>query len=948
MTFAVGSLVQARGREWIVLPESRDDLLVLRPLGGSDEEIAGVYLPLEAVEPATFHLPDPARIGDNRSGRLLREAVRLGFRSSAGPFRSMARIAVEPRSYQLVPLLMAMKLDPVRLLIADDVGIGKTVEAGLVARELLDRGEARRLAVLTPPHLADQWARELLEKFHIEAVVVAPHTARSLERRLLIGQSLFEAHPFTVVSLDFIKAERRRFEFQRSCPDVVIVDEAHTCASAGAERGERHLRHDLVSAIASDADRHLILVSATPHCGKEETFRSLLTLLRPDFAHLPGDLAGAGNLVHRRALAAHFVQRRRGDIRRYLDERTLFPEREDREETYRMSDRYRRFFDRVLAYAREKAGDPSGNRLTARIRWWAALALLRSVGSSPAAAAATLRTRAAALEAATEKEADAIGRRTVLDTFDEDSDGFDVAAGTDTSPAAPGDATPEPARPDRRLRELATEADSLRGRADTKLETAIALVEGLLEQGRSPIVFTRFIPTADYVAEELRRRLGSRASVESVTSVLPPPEREARVAALGRETARVLVATDCLSEGINLQESFDTVLHYDLSWNPTRHEQREGRVDRYGQPRPTVQVVTYFGSNSSIDGIVLDVLLRKHRAIRSALGISVPVPVDPSTVMNALVEGLLLRRDGRSQEEMPLLPGFEEALRPTREVLHRDWDASADREKRSRTVFAQETIKVDEVAREIEAVRDAIGSRASVERFVRDAFTACGAAVVGTDPVRLDLREAPAALRDVIGETKSLTARFELPVTEGQVYLSRTHPLVEGLAGYVAGTSLDPALLGVARRAGVMRTDAVRRRTTLLLLRCRYHILEIPRDGTPEDAKALLAEDCRLVAFEGAPEAASWLPATSAEALLDAEPRGNIDPDQAASFARKVVESYQHLRPAVEQAAVDRGRDILDAHVRVRRAARRKGITHRVEPKLPADILGIYVLLPLA
>ena len=134
MPFSVGSLVKARGREWVVLPESEEDMLVLRPLGGTDDEITGIYLPLEKVEPAVFDLPDPTQVGDYRSARLLRDAVRLGFRSSAGPFRSFARLAFEPRPYQLVPLLMALKLDPVRLLIADDVGIGKTIEAGLVAR----------------------------------------------------------------------------------------------------------------------------------------------------------------------------------------------------------------------------------------------------------------------------------------------------------------------------------------------------------------------------------------------------------------------------------------------------------------------------------------------------------------------------------------------------------------------------------------------------------------------------------------------------------------------------------------------------------------------------------------------------------------------------------------------------------------------------------------------
>ena len=151
MTFATGSLVRVRGREWVVLPGSRHDLLMVRPLGGTDDETTGILTDLESVSSASFALPDPTNFGDHRSCRLLRDALRLGFRSSAGPFRSFGQIGVEPRPYQLVPLLMALRLDPVRLLIADDVGVGKTIEAGLIAKELLAQGDAERLAVLCPP-----------------------------------------------------------------------------------------------------------------------------------------------------------------------------------------------------------------------------------------------------------------------------------------------------------------------------------------------------------------------------------------------------------------------------------------------------------------------------------------------------------------------------------------------------------------------------------------------------------------------------------------------------------------------------------------------------------------------------------------------------------------------------------------------------------------------------
>ncbi len=297
MTYAVGSLVQARGREWVVQPESKPDLLILRRLGGTDDEVAGVYLPLEgdAVRPAHLGLPSHEGIGDYRSCRLLRDAVRPGFRASAGPFRSFARIACEPRPYQLVPPLMALKQDVVRLLIAADVGIGKTIEAGLVARELLDRGEVRRLAVLCPPHLAEQWQAGLTDKFHVEAELVLPSTVRRLEKRCRVGQSLFDVYDFVVVSTDYIKADRRRDDFLRACPECVIVDEAHTCAFDATVRGARHQRHRLVKGLAAEAESHLILVTATPHSGKEEAFRSLLGLLEPGLAELPVDLSGTGN-----------------------------------------------------------------------------------------------------------------------------------------------------------------------------------------------------------------------------------------------------------------------------------------------------------------------------------------------------------------------------------------------------------------------------------------------------------------------------------------------------------------------------------------------------------------------------------------------------------------------------------------------------------------------------
>lgn len=935
MSYSTGSLVRTRGREWVVLPESTDELLVLRPLGGTDQEIAGIYLPLEGadVRPATFELPDPERPGDYRSCRMLRDAVRLGFRSSAGPFRSFARLNVEPRPYQLVPLLMALKLDPVRMLIADDVGIGKTIEAGLVARELLDRGEAQRLAVLCPPHLAEQWQSELADKFHIEAELVLPSTVTRLERYTAVGQSLFDLYPFVVVSTDYIKSTRRRDEFVRACPSLVIVDEAHTCAFSEDRRGGRHLRHQLIQALARSQDRHLILVTATPHSGHERAFRSLLGLIRPDFLNLPEDLSGKENERHRREVASHMVQRRRADVRAYLGAETVFPDREDAEETYTLTNEYKKLFNDVLDYARERVRDETGPRHRQRVRWWSVLALLRSLASSPAAAASTLRTRSSTSETESTDEADQVGERAVLDLDDTDASEFlDVAPGGQ-------EGEEQPASQRERLLRYARRAEKLRGpKQDAKLKKSIAMVKQLLADGFNPILFCRFIPTAEYVGEALRRALPKAVEVAAVTGVLPPAERELRVEQLGDHEQRVLVATDCLSEGVNLQDHFDAVMHYDLSWNPTRHEQREGRADRYGQPSPVVRTVTYYGIDNQIDGVVLDVLLRKHKAIRTSLGISVPVPANTSDVIQALMQGVLLRGSQADPRQYALFdtPAF------VSEDLHTRWDNVGEKESRSRTLFAQRTIKVDEVAQVWQSVREAIGTGVDVERFVTEVVETHGGSAArknGNLEVRLPNR---AAIREACGNRETFTARFELPVPDNVLHLTRTHPIVEGLATYVMDAALDPLLEGLTRRCGAIRTRAVQRTTTLLLLRFRYHLLT--RRGQEE--MPLLAEACEVVGFGGHPDAPQWLSRQDAEALLQAQPDANVAPQQATEFVRRVLDGMEHLQAPLEQIAERQGKELLEDHRRVRTAARLSRVRYRVKPQLPPDVLGVYVLVP--
>ena len=934
-----GTMVHARGREWVVQPDSTDELLILKPLAGLDEETVGLLPAVEPVASASFQLPGREDLGDFASGRLLRDAARLSTRAAAGPFRSFGRLAVEPRPYQLVPLMMALKLDPVRLLIADDVGIGKTVEAGLVARELLDRGEIRRLAVLCPPHLAEQWQRELSEKFHLDAELVLSSTIQRLERDLPLGVSVFDRHRFTVVSTEFIKNARHAEDFILKCPEFVIVDEAHGCTlAAGIGRG-RQQRFDLVARVARDPNRHLVLVTATPHSGNEEAFRSLIGLLDQDFAALPSDGNRAGVEGARRRMARHVVQRRRADIEHYLATDTAFPVRKDKlpEPTYTMSDQYRAFFDEILDFARAYVSQGEEGRRRRRVRYWSALALLRCVSSSPAAAAATLRSRAQADES-DEDDVDVVGRRSVLDQGDtEDSMPMDLSPGSDI------EASEELTR--RKLLEFARRADALPPAADAKLQGAIGEITSLLRDGFRPVVFCRFVETAEYVAKQLRDALPEKVRVEAVTGLLPASEREARIGVLVAEQGEfVLVCTDCLAEGINLQEHFSAVFHYDLAWNPTRHEQREGRVDRFGQQAPEVRVATYYGADNPVDGVILDVLIRKHKKIKSQLGISVAVPNSSEQIAEVLFEGALFRKKVSARDNQLVLDFIDE-LEPRKQAIHGEWENARDREKASRSRFAQHTLHPEAVAEELARVRRAIGGSADVSRFVQDLLHAAGVPLeVNGKAVTVHLgKETPRGLRQAIGRDEPFTGRFDLPLEEGDVYLGRTSPIVEGMAGWTLDQALDPVARdgrAVGTRCGVVATAFVDARTILLLARFRYHL-----HVSVGDAGTILCEEIVPLACTGSADAPQWLDSGEAERLLAARPDRNLVPtliDQQMAVLLAVLPGMQQ---ALASVAGDRAAQQLEAHERVREAGRTKGRV-TVEPVLPVDILGAYVLLP--
>jgi hypothetical protein len=245
------------------------------------------------------------------------------------------------------------------------------------------------------------------------------------------------------------------------------------------------------------------------------------------------------------------------------------------------------------------------------------------------------------------------------------------------------------------------------------------------------------------------------------------------------------------------------------------------------------------------------------------------------------------------------------------------------------------------------AVRRALGSPADVELFFRQAMAIAGVPVnsgrKGAITVSVHDKQTPRALRQALQQEAEFSGRFDLPLQDGETYLGRTSPTVEGLAGWVLDQALDPAARDaavVAARCGLVRTRRVTTRTTLIVARFRYHL----KPRLSEDI-TLLCEEIVPLAFRGSAQSPQWLEGDQAEALLSVRPDANLSQSLVDQQLPLLLDSLPHLQSSLEKLASQRATLQLEAHERVREAVRTKAKV-AIETVLPVDILGAYLLLP--
>lgn len=922
-----GSLVKYRDRDWIVMPSEDPELLMVKPLGGSDEEITGIYLPFaidsERVSNSTFHQPTTEEIGDFSTARLLFDASRLSFRNASGPFRCFGKLSFRPRAYQVVPLVMALKQDRVRLLIADDVGIGKTIEALIILKELLERGEIKRFAVICPPHLCDQWQSELKDKLDIEAEIIRSSTAAALDRRLPDDQSIFHHVPYQVISIDYIKADKRKGIFLNDCPELVIVDEAHTCAlPEGSKSKNQQQRHSLLGDVAKNQDRNLVMLTATPHSGKDAEFTSLLGLLKPEFGKLDFVNINQGT---RRKIANHFIQRKRENIKRWLNEVTEFPERDAKEVGYSLSADYRTFYLKVLEFAKalsqSKAGEPDQKKM---IRSWAAISLVRGVMSSPQMAMEMLRKRQDRLS----DLPDEVNVPTLEATLFDDTETVDDAFREELM-----DRLELQTEQGNRLASLHTLAEKICGlEHDTKAITMVNMVKKWLNDDFHPIIFCKYIATAHYIGSLLNNALPKAVNVQVVTSEIADERRKEVVSQMGESKKKVLVATDCLSEGINLQEHFTAVLHYDLPWNPNRIEQREGRVDRFGQDAPEIKTYLLYGKDNPMDTFVLEVLIRKVRSIQKSIGVSINLGDETRSIMAQAAEHIL-KGDPQADNQLKIF---------VEEKITNELDNARRKGENLRSIFAHESVDAEEIKKNLQEVDEVIGDLQTVENFVVQSLTYLGATISRDNHgYVLNPQNIPAHLRSHFPATQSVKLSFESPTPKSYRYIGRNHLFVEQLCQFMLALAFDghQEYNQVARMA-VIQSAEVTIKTTLIIFRVRNVIKEVQSD------KKVVAEEMYLWGYQGSLSEAEFLQYDMAKhLLLEATSAGNLSMERQKEDLSRELQQFKSLEPKFIELATNRADHLVESHGRFKKLVGGRRY-ETVSPVLPPDVMGVYLLVP--
>ena len=616
-----GQLVTVRSRNWIVnevlsscLPtgalkaiNEQQTLLTLSSIedDGLGEELQVVW----ELEPGArviekVALPEPTGFDSPQRLNAFLDAVRWGASSSAdvkniqSPFRS----GIDIEDYQLDPVVRAIQMPRVNLLIADDVGLGKTIEAGMVALELMIRHRARKMLVVCPSSLQIQWQEQMRDKFGLDFRIVNSQLMKDLRRQRGIHVNPWNHFPRLITSIDFLKRERPLRLMRDILPgpgepiyprkfDLLVVDESHNCAPSGRGKyATDSLRTKALRTLAPHFE-HKLFLTATPHNGYPESFSALLELLDSQrFAR--------STTPDRKQLEAVMVRRLKSELPPQWDGSPRFPKRvlEPLEVPY--NEEEREIHATLKKYGKLRADQAKGNNTESMATDFVLKTLKKRLFSSPAAFLTTLDKHEDSIrhgkKKKTTKPTFGILRRE-LERIEEDygnDDEYDVATtdALDTATRLFSKPTDEELGLIKQMRNWADRACS---QNDSKANQLIAWLKEHIRPKKKwsnerVIIFTEYRATQKWLADVLAAAgFTGQDRMLTMYGGMDSKQRESVKAAFqaspDQSKVRILLATDAASEGLDLQNFCSKLIHYEIPWNPNRMEQRNGRVDRHGQ-----------------------------------------------------------------------------------------------------------------------------------------------------------------------------------------------------------------------------------------------------------------------------------------------------------------------------------------------------------------------------
>jgi len=673
--------VDVRRRRWIVEDVNKSTFRSAAPqhlvkLNSIEEDGLGEELDVVwEIEPGAqiierAGLPSITGQDDSDTLEAFLDAVRWGAATNAdrgflqAPFRS----GVSIEDFQLDPLVRAIDMARVNLLIADDVGLGKTIEAGLVIQEMLLRHRSRTVLIICPASLQEKWRVEMLEKFGLEFRIVDTAYIKQLRRVRGIHANPWTSHPRLIASMDWVKSGEGLRAMRDVLPthaghprkfDLLVVDEAHNIApAAGAHYAIESLRTRFIRAI-SPHFQHRLFLTATPHNGYTESFTSLLELL--------DDQRFARNILpDEKQLSQVMIRRLKSDL---VDANgnPLYAQRNLQALAVPYTDAEREIHQKLNDYCAsreqvaEKTGSTFGTSFVNQL-------LKKRLFSSPAAFASTLEKHIASLSNGVKPKtqdvmAERILRKAILKVDEDYANDQEVEnAQSEAVEEASRRAQPLTQEQQRMLAELRQWAQRAKNQADSKATAILDWLSVNLKQGgqwndRRVILFTEYRTTHQWMHEILASHGFGGERLGLLHGGLTQDEREPIKAAFQaspkNSPVRILLATDAASEGIDLQNHCNCLIHLEIPYNPNVMEQRNGRIDRHGQREKEVLIWHPVDGgdkgDASVGGHGEDILrsLRKLESMRADMGSVNPV-IAPQ--MSGLIEGSLKDLDTRLAE----------------------------------------------------------------------------------------------------------------------------------------------------------------------------------------------------------------------------------------------------------------------------------------------------------